>query len=399
MHLPWCVQKCPYCDFNSHVRRGKLPESHYIDALLDDLDLDLAEHADPRPLESIFLGGGTPSLIAPAAISRLLDGIGSRLHRRPAMEVTLEANPGTVERGRFAEYRAAGITRLSIGAQSFCDRSLQALGRIHRAAETFAAMAEARAASFADVNLDVMYGLPVQTVEEALADIRTALGLEPSHLSHYELTIEPNTRFYSRPPALPDEDARTAMHEASARLIADAGFEHYEVSAYAQPGRRCRHNDNYWAFGDYLGIGAGAHAKLTDARADRILRTAKLRHPLMYLRHANGHQRIASRREVRSDERTFEFMLNALRLPTGFSRELFEERVGLNLDVVAPRLEQARERELLVRRGDGGWRPTRQGFRFLNDLQALFLPEAPRERRSHRRSGGEDSREIGSYHE
>ncbi|MBA3563891.1 MAG: radical SAM family heme chaperone HemW [Gammaproteobacteria bacterium] len=374
VHLPWCVHKCPYCDFNSHVQRGVLPEGRYIDALIADLELDLAT-VSPRPLQSIFLGGGTPSLFAAEAIARLFEAVRLRVPCSPSMEVTLEANPGTIERGRFAEYRSAGVTRLSIGAQSFDDRHLRALGRIHTARETRAAVAEAQAAGFDDFNLDLMYGLPDQTRAEALADVEAALELAPSHLSHYELTIEPNTRFHRRPPSLPDDDTRFAMLTVcQARL---AGFEHYEVSAFAVPGRRCRHNVNYWSFGDYLGIGAGAHAKLTDTDSGRVWRTAKLRHPLMYMRHAHDERRIAVRREVGSAERAFEFMLNALRMPDGFTRQDFEARTGLELERIEAALETGCARGLLGRVGAAQWAPTDRGLLFLNDLQALFLPGGP----------------------
>ncbi|MGH8495664.1 MAG: radical SAM family heme chaperone HemW [Gammaproteobacteria bacterium] len=375
VHLPWCVRKCPYCDFNSHVRRGELPERRYAEALIADLELDLAT-LPPRPLESIFFGGGTPSLFAPGTVASLLDAVRSRIACPPGMEITLEANPGTIERGRFAEYRAAGITRVSIGAQSFDDRQLEALGRIHAASETRDAVAEAQAAGFADFNLDLMYGLPHQTPGAALADVEAALALGPSHLSHYELTIEPNTRFHCRPPPLPDEDTRFDMHTICQARLAEAGFEHYEISAFALPGRRCRHNLNYWTFGDYLGIGAGAHAKLSDSESGRVWRTAKLRHPLMYMRHAHEQRRIASRRDIAPAERAFEFMLNALRLPEGFACETFQARVGAGIAIVEGALQTARARGLLSRRADGGWQPTALGSRFLNDLQAMFLSAA-----------------------
>ena len=373
VHLPWCVRKCPYCDFNSHVRRGPLPERRYVDALVADLELDLAL-VPGRPLVSIFLGGGTPSLISAGAVARLLEAVRGRVACPPGIEVTLEANPGTVEHGRFADYRAAGVTRLSIGAQSFDDRHLRALGRIHAAADTVSAVTEARTAGFEDVNLDLMAGLPGQSVAGAQSDLETALSLEPSHLSHYELTIEPNTRFHRRPPRLPGEASRFAMHKRCHARLAEAGFERYEISAFALPGRRCRHNLNYWRFGDYLGIGAGAHGKLTD-HAGRVWRMAKLRHPLMYMQHAHGDARLDTRYEVDPGGRAFEFMLNALRLPGGFSRALFEARTGLALSDVAVPLRAGIDAGLLRATADG-WQPTAHGLLFLNDLQALFLAEA-----------------------
>jgi oxygen-independent coproporphyrinogen-3 oxidase len=373
VHLPWCVRKCPYCDFNSHVRRGALPERRYVDALITDLELDLAQPPG-RPLESIFLGGGTPSLFSAGAVARLLEAVRKRIDCPPGIEVTLEANPGTVERGRFADYRAAGVTRLSIGAQSFNDSHLRALGRIHAAADTHHAVAEARAAGFANLNLDLMAGLPGQTVAGAQSDLEAALSLEPSHLSHYELTIEPNTRFHSRPPRLPGEEVRFAMQARCHERLRQAGFERYEISAFALAGRYCRHNLNYWRFGDYLGIGAGAHGKLTDA-AGRVWRTAKLRHPLMYMEHAHGDARLHSRRSLRPADLAFEFMLNALRLPGGFTRALFEARTGLDPSAVAAPLRAGIDAGLL-RATAGGWQPTGRGLLFLNDLQALFLAEA-----------------------
>lgn len=375
VHLPWCVRKCPYCDFNSHVQSGELPEREYVDALIADLELDL-EGVSPRPLESMFFGGGTPSLFAPAAIARLLEAVRARIDCPPDLEITLEANPGTVERGRFAEYRSAGITRLSIGAQSFDDRHLKVLERIHCAREISTAAAEARAAGFADFNLDLMYGLPHQTTAEALADVEAALELGPSHVSHYELTLEPNTRFHRRPPPLPDDDIRVEMQSTCEARLAACGFERYEVSAFARAGRRCRHNVNYWTYGDYLGIGAGAHAKLTDAATGSVHRTAKVRHPLMYMRHARDERRLTSRRDIGVEERAFEFMLNALRLPEGFGADMFLARVGGGLSVVEGALRIGHARGLLRRRTDGGWQPTALGLRFLNDLQALFLPVA-----------------------
>ena len=286
VHLPWCVKKCPYCDFNSHGLKGTLPEAAYVDALLRDLDQDLPRVAGRR-IETVFFGGGTPSLFSAAAIARFLDGALRRLPFAADAEVTLEANPGTVERGRFAEYRAAGVTRLSIGVQSFDPAALKVLGRIHSSTEAVTAAEEAHAAGLANFNLDLMYALPGQSLEGALDDVARAATLKPAHISHYQLTLEPNTLFHAHPPTLPDEDTAWAMQEACQGALAERGYKQYEVSAYAQAGRECRHNLNYWRFGDYLGLGAGAHGKLTDA-SGRVTRIWKVKHPETYLRGAGG---------------------------------------------------------------------------------------------------------------
>ena len=370
VHFPWCVRKCPYCDFNSHAVRGEIPENAYIDALLADLELDLPR-VWGRPVRSVFFGGGTPSLFSPAAIERLLAGVRARVALAPEAEITLEANPGTVETERFRGYRAAGVNRLSIGIQSFQPEHLKKLGRIHGRDEALAAARAARAAGFANINLDLMYGLPQQQTGQALADLETALALDPTHLSLYQLTLEPNTPFHARPPALPDDDAIAAMQAALQGTLAAHGFGQYEVSAYARAGHPCRHNRNYWEFGDYLGIGAGAHAKITDAEA--ITRLARRKQPQDYLAHAGTAAALAEQRQLTPADAAFEFMLNALRLTDGVPAALFAERTGLPSSVVEQPLALATRRGLLE--AAPGWiRPTLRGRQFLNDLVELFLP-------------------------
>ncbi|MBM4197069.1 MAG: oxygen-independent coproporphyrinogen III oxidase-like protein [Gammaproteobacteria bacterium] len=368
VHLPWCLRKCPYCDFNSHELRGELPEEAYVTALLADLDGSLPA-ACSRPLAAIFIGGGTPSLFSAAAVTRLLDGVRARLALVHDVEITLEANPGAVEAERFRGYRAAGVNRLSIGVQSFAPRQLQALGRIHSSDEARRAVTLARQ-SFDRVNLDLMYCLPGQSPDSAVADVDAALASGATHLSFYHLTIEPNTVFHARPPVLPDGDAAHAIEEAVHARVAAAGFRRYEVSAWARAGEECRHNLNYWRFGDYLGIGAGAHAKLTTAAG--IVRESRTRAPADYLRRA-AEGAIAERRVVSTADTAFEFMMNALRLTGGFPEKLFSERTGLPLSAGEPALSTAIEKGLLERR-HGEIRPTALGARFLNDLVALFLP-------------------------
>ena len=372
VHFPWCVRKCPYCDFNSHALRGELPEEQYVDALLTDLETDLPR-VWGRPVRSIFLGGGTPSLFSPEAMERLLAGIRARVVLLPEAEVTLEANPGTVETDRFRGYRAAGVNRLSIGIQSFQPEQLEKLGRIHGRDEALGAAQAARAAGFDNFNLDLMFGLPQQTLDEALADLRTALALNPAHLSVYQLTLEPNTLFHAQPPALPDDDVIAAMQDALQTELADAGFAQYEVSAYAHAGRRCRHNLNYWQFGDYLGIGAGAHAKIT--HAEGITRLWKVKQPRDFLAAAGTPSALGGEQRLGTGDVAFEFMLNALRLTEGVPALLFGERTGLDPACLQKPLTQAVARGLLEP-GLDHIRPTPLGRRFLNDLTALFLPEA-----------------------
>lgn len=370
-HFPWCVRKCPYCDFNSHERRAEIPEAAYIDALLADLESDLPR-VWGRPLRSIFLGGGTPSLFSPEAIDAFLAGVRARLSLAPDAEITLEANPGTVETERFRGYRAAGVNRLSIGIQSFNPAHLQILGRIHGRDEALHAGQAALDAGFDNFNLDLMFGLPQQAPEQALADVRTAIALHPTHLSLYQLTLEPNTLFHAQPPSLPDEDVIAAMQDSLQAELAAAGLEQYEISAYARPGQRCRHNLNYWQFGDYLGIGAGAHAKITDATG--ITRLWKLKHPQDYLKKSGTAAAIGDERRLSVPDVPFEFMLNALRLVSGFEIELFTTRTGLPLSSLEGALAHAKARRLIEAHGDA-IRPTALGLRFLNDLTALFLPD------------------------
>ena len=370
VHLPWCVRKCPYCDFNSHAAPGRIPEEAYISALLADLDADL-DLAAGRTVASVFLGGGTPSLFGTQAIGTLLAGIASRLPLGPDVEITMEANPGTVEHGRFEGYAAAGVNRVSLGAQSFDAAQLGVLGRIHGPEEIGMAVGELRAASIANFNLDLMYALPGQTTAGALSDLAAGIALGPAHLSHYQLTLEPGTAFYYRPPLLPDEDQAFEMQQACERALAAAGYAQYEVSAYARPGRQCRHNLNYWRFGDYLGIGAGAHGKVTVG--GQVIRTEKLRMPREYLRRAAAGAGV--RRTVPVAELPFEFMLNALRLGEGFRLADFERTTGLRGSSIEATLAELAGRELMAE-SDGLWRPTELGFRFLNDLQAAFLPAA-----------------------
>jgi putative oxygen-independent coproporphyrinogen III oxidase len=395
-HFPWCVRKCPYCDFNSYTLHGALPERAYGEALLCDL-AQQAPAARGRRLVSVFLGGGTPSLFSPEALARLLEAMRTTVGFEPDIEITLEANPATIERGRFAEYRAAGINRVSLGAQSFAESALAALGRIHSPADTCRAAEELHAAGLENFNLDLMYALPGQSVADALADIEQALALCPAHLSHYQLTLEPGTLFWARPPVLPDDEAAAEMLASCESRLAAAGFAQYEVSAYARARRHSRHNYNYWTFGDYLGLGAGAHGKLTLAPERRIERTQHLREPRRY---QALEPPAPSVREIALQDVPFEFMLNALRLCEGFDRSLFETRTGLSLHAIAGTLAGLCAEGLLSVEGSASaqplpngaapgnaadslgtgaerWRTTRFGARFLNDVLLRFLPERP----------------------
>lgn len=375
VHLPWCVKKCPYCDFNSHEAPEAIPAEAYVDALVADLEQELPE-VWGRPLEAVFIGGGTPSLFPPEAVARLLATIRAYFNPAPDIEVTLEANPGALEAGRFAAFREAGVNRLSLGVQSFDDAMLAALGRIHDGAAARAAVEAALGAGFDSVNLDLMYALPGQSAEGALADLGSALALRPAHLSWYQLTLEPNTVFWSRPPAgLPDEDTVADIEQAGRARLAAAGLERYEISAYARtPGYRCRHNLNYWRFGDYLGIGAGAHGKLTLAAEGAIERRAKVRAPGSYLERAASPARVADRRRLGAGDAAFEFLLNALRLPRGFEPELFAERTGVPFAWIQAPLDAA-EADGLIERGVDAVRPTAHGLDFHNDLLARFAAE------------------------
>jgi putative oxygen-independent coproporphyrinogen III oxidase len=383
IHIPWCVRKCPYCDFNSHEARGAVPEERYAAALVADLDRAVPE-VWGRRVYSVFFGGGTPSLFSARSVDAILSAVRARLALAADAEITLEANPGTAEAGKFRDFRAAGVNRLSVGIQSFDPRHLKSLGRIHDEREARRAI-EMAMRNFDNVNLDVMYGLPAQTVEEARADVEAALEFSPPHLSCYHLTIEPNTYFHRFPPQLPDDDTAAAMQDAIETRLAEAGYDHYEVSAYAKlsasliphpssliPPRsaRCAHNLNYWTFGDYLGIGAGAHGKLSFP--GRVVRQVRVKHPERYMESAEGGDPIQEQHEVRPEEIPFEFMMNALRLNAGFAAALFEERAGLPLTAILRELEEA-ERRGLVERDHARIAPTPLGRRFLNDLLQVFL--------------------------
>jgi putative oxygen-independent coproporphyrinogen III oxidase len=369
VHLPWCLKKCPYCDFNSHEQRDGVPESRYLDALRADLEAALP-FIWGRRVHSIFIGGGTPSLFSPASIDQLITDIRARLPLEPGCEITLEANPGTFERDRFRGYRAAGVTRLSIGVQSFNDDKLQAIGRVHDAAQARAAVEEASQA-FDTFNIDLMYALPGQTPDELRADLQQALAFKPPHLSIYHLTIEANTFFAKHPPQVPDDDTAFDMLDIITEQAGASGLERYEVSAFARPGHRCVHNLNYWQFGDYLGIGAGAHSKLSFPH--RVVRQTRYRDPAKYMDQALAGAAITQDEEVPREELPFEFMLNALRLKEGFELARFTERTGLPLTVLRRGLGEAEAKGWLTR--DLQWaRPTPRGFDFLSDLQSLFLP-------------------------
>ncbi|MHA3734542.1 radical SAM family heme chaperone HemW [Pseudomonas sp. Eth.TT006] len=368
IHIPWCVRKCPYCDFNSHTASPVLPEQEYVDALLADLDQDL--HAVyGREISSIFFGGGTPSLFSAEVLGRLLKGVEQRIPFADDIEITLEANPGTFEQEKFVAYRKLGINRLSIGIQSFQQQKLEALGRIHNGDEAVRAAGMARQAGFDNFNLDLMHGLPDQSLEDALSDLRQAIELKPTHISWYQLTLEPNTVFWNQPPVLPEDDTLWDIQEAGQALLAEHGYAQYEVSAYAQPGRPARHNLNYWSFGDFIGIGAGAHGKLSHPDG-RVVRTWKTRLPKDYLNPAKSFQ--AGEKTLSNDEMPFEFLMNALRLTAGVESRLYTERTGLPLESLA---EQRREAEQsgLMQVEPSRLAATERGQLFLNDLLQTFL--------------------------
>jgi putative oxygen-independent coproporphyrinogen III oxidase len=372
VHIPWCIRKCPYCDFNSHEARGEIPEARYVEALIADLEFALPSIWGRR-FSSVFFGGGTPSLFSPEAIDRILAAVRARVPLAPDAEVTLEANPGTFEQVKFAGFKSAGVNRLSLGVQSFNPVHLAALGRVHDEREARTA-AIAALETFGNVNLDLMYALPEQTLADARADVAAALELSPPHLSFYHLTIEPNTLFHRHPPPLPDEDSAADIADAVAGALAAAGYVHYETSAFAKPGRECRHNLNYWRFGDYLGIGAGAHSKLSFP--ERVVRQVRWKRPQQYLEHVEGGLPLLEERAIARDEIGFEFMLNALRLTAGVPLALFSERTGFPPAIVGKALDAAEQRGLLARDHER-MAPTALGQRFLNDLQALFLPADP----------------------
>jgi oxygen-independent coproporphyrinogen-3 oxidase len=373
VHLPWCVRKCPYCDFNSHeFKGGAMPFDAYVDALLADLDLDLPL-VWGRTVHTVFFGGGTPSLFPPEFIDRFLQGASARLRFAPSAEITLETNPGTAEHGRFELYRDAGVNRLSFGIQSFDDGCLQRLGRIHDSAQAEAAVKLAQDAGFDNLNLDLMYALPQQTLAMAERDLERAFALQPTHVSHYQLTLEPNTVFAARPPTgIPDDDTSWDIQEHCQALLAEAGYAQYEVSAYARPGRQCAHNLNYWRYGDYLGIGAGAHGKLTLGSEQAVLRRWKHKHPTTYLAHAGTPLAIGGDERIEPGRRPFEYMLNALRLVEGFALGDFEARTGLTAAAIAPQLQSALDQDW-IEVDAGRVRPTELGRRFTNDIVALFL--------------------------
>lgn len=371
IHIPWCVKKCPYCDFNSHALRTGLPENTYLDALIADLQKDLHLVQD-RSLQSIFFGGGTPSLISPQGIERLLTNIQKLVPFNPNIEITLEANPGTIEHFNFADYKIAGINRISLGAQSFNNAKLQALGRIHNGDEILHALEKLHAINFKSFNIDLMHGLPQQTLDEAMQDLTTAIACAPPHLSWYQLTLEPNTVFYKYPPILPDDDLAWEIQTQGEQLLAAAGYKHYEVSAFAQPGQQCKHNINYWEFGDYLGIGAGAHGKITHAADNTITRMWKTRNPKDYL---DPKQKFLAGTSILSaDQLPSEYMINRLRLFTQLNLQSFTQRTGLASESLTKILQEASAKELITLHSNTV-QITAFGKRFLNDLMQMFLSE------------------------
>lgn len=372
VHLPWCVRKCPYCDFNSHQLKSARPDRAYLDALMRDFEAELPLVASRR-IDTVFFGGGTPSLFSPDDFAWLLHAMLQRIEFAADAEITLEANPGTIERGRFAGYRDAGINRVSLGAQTFSAAALERLGRIHTPDDTHRAVEELRSAGIGNFNLDLMYALPEQTLDAAIFDVKTACALAPAHISYYQLTLEPGTVFHARPPPLPDDESAWRIQCECQALLSAAGYRQYEVSAYARAGSQCRHNLNYWLFGDYLGLGAGAHGKLTLQLPDRILRTAKPKQPRDFQQQvAESSSPIGERNFIAVADLPFEFMLNALRLNDGFSNESFTARTGLEKDVFVPNMQDSAARGL-IDASDVGWKPTDLGRRFLNDLQSRFL--------------------------
>ncbi|KAB1181650.1 radical SAM family heme chaperone HemW [Photobacterium damselae] len=374
VHIPWCVQKCPYCDFNSHTLKAEIPELDYIDALLDDLSTDLLayhlEHGE-RKLHSIFIGGGTPSLISPEEIARLLQGIEARIPFSDDIEITMEANPGTVEAGRFQAYQQAGVNRISIGIQSFQDEKLKRLGRIHGAQEAITAAKLAAEAGLNSFNIDLMHGLPDQSINDALADLAQAIGLNPPHLSWYQLTIEPNTLFYSQPPTLPDDDDLWDIFEQGHKMLTDAGYVQYEISGYSKPGKQCQHNLNYWRFGDYLGIGCGSHGKISFDDG-RIVRTVKVKHPRGYLNPEKAY--LDQETVVANNERPFEFFMNRFRLLEACPKQDFVARTGLPLTHIQGAIDWALAQNYLTE-SDTHWQITEHGKLFLNDLLAAFVED------------------------
>ncbi|MUJ19278.1 radical SAM family heme chaperone HemW [Aliivibrio fischeri] len=372
IHIPWCIQKCPYCDFNSHALKAEIPEAQYISALIDDLDTDLARYdmqSEPRKLHSIFIGGGTPSLITAPEIKRLLSEVEKRLPFADDIEITMEANPGTVEAGRFVEYRQAGVNRISIGVQSFQQEKLEKLGRIHGKDEAIRAAHLAHEAQLNSFNLDLMHGLPNQSIEDALSDLQQAIDLNPPHLSWYQLTIEPNTVFYYKPPTLPDDDDLWDIFEQGHQMLAKAGYVQYEISGYSKVGYQCRHNLNYWRFGDYLGIGCGAHGKLSFSDG-RIVRTTKIKHPRGFLDLTKPY--LIDEQEVMDHDRPFEFFMNRFRLLEACPKQEFLDTTGLGFDTIQETIDWAKEKKYLDET-ETHWQITEHGKLFLNDLLEAFM--------------------------
>ncbi len=374
IHIPWCVQKCPYCDFNSHALKQDIPEQAYVTALIDDLDNDIERFKlTNRALHTIFIGGGTPSLFSAAAIEHLLQQVLARFEHNNDIEITLEANPGTVENDKFIGFAQAGVSRLSIGVQSFASDKLIKLGRIHDSEQARNAALLAHQAGINSFNLDLMHGLPEQSLTNALDDLKTAISLNPQHLSWYQLTIEPNTAFYSKPPELPQDDALWAIQQQGVKLLQAAGYQQYEISGYAQAGFQCQHNLNYWQYGDYLGIGCGAHGKITNAEKNIIYRTVKVKHPKGYLDQSREY--LDHLQQVAHADRPFEYMMNRLRLFSPFTLTEFEQRTGVKQQLILPKLQQAQQKGLLTSYDEKQeiWQVTNNGHRFLNDLLAMFL--------------------------
>jgi len=375
IHIPWCVEKCPYCDFNSHALKNEVPEDDYVKELIKDLDSDIAQfNLTNRPLHSIFIGGGTPSLFSAKAIERLLSQVLNRFDHKSDIEITLEANPGTVEAGKFIGFFNAGISRLSIGVQSFASDKLIKLGRIHDSKQAKKAAELARNCGVSSFNLDLMHGLPNQSVENALDDLKTAISLNPTHLSWYQLTIEPNTAFHSKPPKLPQDDILWDIQDQGIELLEKAGYQQYEISAYSKAGFQCQHNLNYWQFGDYLGIGCGAHGKISDENSQRIFRTVKVKHPKGYL--DKNRQHLDQLNEVSESDRPFEFMMNQLRLHQSFTLASYQLTTGLSAKTVLPILRKAQQKQLMICTiidDIEHWQVSKSGQRYLNDLLEMFL--------------------------
>lgn len=375
IHIPWCVEKCPYCDFNSHTLKATIPEQAYVNALISDLDADISRfNLQQRKLHSIFIGGGTPSLFSPAAIESILSQVLARFAYDPAIEITLEANPGTVEADKFIGFSQAGVNRLSIGVQSFESEKLLKLGRIHNVSQAQQAAKLAKTCGVNSFNLDLMHGLPNQSLDNALDDLKTAISLKPDHLSWYQLTIEPNTAFHSQPPTLPQDETLWNIQDQGFKILADAGYQQYEISAFSQPDKQCQHNLNYWRFGDYLGIGCGAHGKITDPKSAMIQRTVKVKHPKGYL--DASRDPLVQLTKVNEDELPFEYMMNQLRLFSPFTLSHYQQATGLNATSVLPMLLQAEQKGLMTSHGqvtNQQWQVTQQGHRYLNNLLELFL--------------------------